>query len=46
MAVALAEDHKISPMGITIRINNQMPNRNNQGCTRLDEDPFANDGQI
>jgi single-strand DNA-binding protein len=24
----------------------QSPNRNNQGHTRLDEDPFANDGQI
>lgn len=24
----------------------QQPNRNNQGHTRIDEDPFANDGQI
>ncbi|WP_075983351.1 single-stranded DNA-binding protein [Bacillus massilinigeriensis] len=24
----------------------QQPNKNNQGYTRVDEDPFANDGQI
>ncbi|MFB6466487.1 single-stranded DNA-binding protein [Cytobacillus sp. Hz8] len=26
--------------------NQHQPNRNNQGYTRVDEDPFANDGQI
>ena len=34
-------------METTIRINNATDNnRNNQGFTRLDEDPFAQDGQI
>ena len=35
-------------METVIRINNvhRINNRNNQGFTRLDEDPFAQDGQI
>lgn len=35
-----------SPYGNHDQNQQQMPNRNNQGRTRLDEDPFANDGQI
>ena len=35
-----------SPYGNNDQNQQQMPNRNNQGRTRLDEDPFANDGQI
>ena len=47
VAVALADGTtRYSIWKLTIRINNTMQNRNNQGYTRLDEDPFANDGQI
>ena len=42
------QNHQDSPYGNN-RSESTSPrcrNRNNQGYTRLDEDPFANDGQI